>query len=246
MTLAVLEKLYPNGTPYLELSVSKIVIGSVTRVDGGYLIPNKRKPVASLDEAAKQCLDNKMNACMKEHAMWSKLLQQIDSKQSDISNVKEIDLTVLCYAQGESEITMTPNELTTTELVIDYCGYPFRVDMLPYFDEPNPEQFEVLMPNDQRITLTGGCEVDSYQGSRSTCFYYDPSKTEQMPKGYYQFCLGFQEAYLLELKNREAQGRKTARFKKRAWHIGMEYFWDFESAEEAMEQGWQKILSDLK
>lgn len=80
MALTTTEKKYPNGSPYIELSVSKIVIGSVTKVEGGYLIPNKRKPVATLDEAAKLCLDNKMNACMKEHAMWNKLLQEIDSK----------------------------------------------------------------------------------------------------------------------------------------------------------------------
>jgi len=55
------EGTYPNGTKYLNLIVHNQVIGTATKVEGGYLTFGRRKPVATLQEAAKQCIDSKMS-----------------------------------------------------------------------------------------------------------------------------------------------------------------------------------------
>lgn len=135
-------------------------------------------------------------------------------------------------------------DLSTTEIVIDMHGFNFRVDSLPDNDDTNPEQIDVLLPNDVRITLTGGCEVCTYP-SKKSCFYYSAESAKQMPEGFYNFLIQFSEAYKIELKKRENQGRSTKRFTKRAWNIGWEFFYDFESAKEAINEGWTAILSRL-
>ncbi len=67
-------RVYPNDTDYLELLVNGNPIGSAVRVEGGYLARWRKKPVKTLKEAAKQCLDSKMNDLMKEHERLRKLL----------------------------------------------------------------------------------------------------------------------------------------------------------------------------
>lgn len=135
--------------------------------------------------------------------------------------------------------------LSTSELVIDAYGFPFRVDMFADNDDPNPVEYEAVTPNDQRITLTGGCEVCSYP-NKISCFFYDPTKIEQMPVGFYEFLYGFNDAFKIELNARIKSGRKTDRFRKRAWTLPLNYFWDFEDAEEAIKTGWATLLSELR
>lgn len=71
------KKQYPSGDEFYELRVGGVVIGGADPVDGGYLAFGRKKPVSSLKEAGKQCLDAKMNACMKEHAKLQRLLQRL-------------------------------------------------------------------------------------------------------------------------------------------------------------------------
>jgi hypothetical protein len=52
---------YPNGDLYVVLSVHNKRIGSVTKLDGGYLAQGRRKPVATVDEAAKQLIDSEIS-----------------------------------------------------------------------------------------------------------------------------------------------------------------------------------------
>ena len=75
--LEVESKVYPNGDTYFLLSINGEDIGTVTEVDGGFLAHGRRKPVATITEAAKQLLDAKMNRCMKEHERLRKLLANV-------------------------------------------------------------------------------------------------------------------------------------------------------------------------
>ena len=59
-------KKYPNGTEYQCLSVCGDVIGIADIVPGGFLVTGRRKPVATLKEAAKQLISSKINKCEKE------------------------------------------------------------------------------------------------------------------------------------------------------------------------------------
>lgn len=47
----------PNGSDAVELFVHNQKIGLAIKANGGWLVPNKRKPVATVEEAAKQCLE---------------------------------------------------------------------------------------------------------------------------------------------------------------------------------------------
>lgn len=55
------ERTSPNGEKYLELKVHNQIIGSARKVDDGYLVPGRKKPVATLKDAAKQCLDKQIS-----------------------------------------------------------------------------------------------------------------------------------------------------------------------------------------
>lgn len=55
--LKTIERTYPNGAKYFELHIHNQAIGTADVVDGGYLARGRRKPVATLEAAAKQCLD---------------------------------------------------------------------------------------------------------------------------------------------------------------------------------------------
>lgn len=55
------ERTHPNGDKYIELKVHNQVIGSAREVEGGYLATGRKKPVATLKEAAKQCLDKQIS-----------------------------------------------------------------------------------------------------------------------------------------------------------------------------------------
>jgi len=52
---------YPNGSSYVELWVHNRCIGSAIDVPGGWLVTGRRKPVPTLREAAKQCLDKRIS-----------------------------------------------------------------------------------------------------------------------------------------------------------------------------------------
>ena len=75
MSITVEKKKYPSGAEYYDLSVNGVSIGSVVDAENNkYLARGRRKPVDTLNEAAKQLLDSSMNDCMKEHDRWRKLL----------------------------------------------------------------------------------------------------------------------------------------------------------------------------
>ena len=75
MPFDVEEKKYPNGDSYFEIRVGKEIVGTAIEVSDGYLAQGRKKPVSSLKEAGKQCLDKRMNDCMKEHAHLQILFQ---------------------------------------------------------------------------------------------------------------------------------------------------------------------------
>lgn len=75
--LTYINKKYPSGTEYYDLFVGKVQIGHATLEGEGFLAQGRRKPVATLYDCAKQLLDSKMNACMKEHAVCQKLLRAV-------------------------------------------------------------------------------------------------------------------------------------------------------------------------
>lgn len=68
---------YPNGSYYIMMTIGKDIIGTAAEVPEGWLVPGRRKPVDSLEDAAKQCLDRRMNACMAEHERLLKLLGKV-------------------------------------------------------------------------------------------------------------------------------------------------------------------------
>ena len=70
-------KTYPSGAEYYEMRIGKDLIGYAQIVDGGFLAPNRRKPVATLKEAAKQALNTNMNVCMAEHDRLRKMLGRV-------------------------------------------------------------------------------------------------------------------------------------------------------------------------
>lgn len=71
------KKTYPNGNVYLEMKIGTTIIGCADITEDGYVAFGRRKPVKTLKEAAKQCLDSKMNDCVKEHTKWHRLLQRL-------------------------------------------------------------------------------------------------------------------------------------------------------------------------
>lgn len=75
--LTTTELTYPNGSKYLQLAVHTHPIGAVTVVDGGYLTQGRRKPVKTLEEAAKQCLDASMNHHANEIQKLRKMLNAV-------------------------------------------------------------------------------------------------------------------------------------------------------------------------
>lgn len=47
----------PSGAAAVELFVHNQKIGLAVKAEGGWFVSGKRKPVPTLEEAAKQCLD---------------------------------------------------------------------------------------------------------------------------------------------------------------------------------------------
>ena len=68
---------FPSGEEYYKLFVGKHQIGTAQIVPNGYLALGRRKAVATLKEAGKQCLDSSMNKCMKKHSELRRLLQRL-------------------------------------------------------------------------------------------------------------------------------------------------------------------------
>ena len=62
---------------HVQFWIGKEHIGNAEMIDGGYLVQNKRKPVATIQEAAKQMIDSKMNYFQCEKNRYHKLLQRI-------------------------------------------------------------------------------------------------------------------------------------------------------------------------
>ncbi len=73
------EMKWPNGDAAVELRVHNQTIGHATKVDGGWLVQGKRNPVATVEEAAKQCLDKAIsqhsNEIQKLRAMLATVLR---------------------------------------------------------------------------------------------------------------------------------------------------------------------------
>lgn len=65
------------NAPYYQLLYGDDVFGMVEKVDGGYLVIGKRKPVETLKDAAKQLLDKQMSRCLAEHEKYRKTLRSI-------------------------------------------------------------------------------------------------------------------------------------------------------------------------
>lgn len=63
--------------PHYRLMYGDDFLGMVEKVDDGYIVNGKRKPVPTLKEAAKQMLDKRMNKCLAEHDRYRKQLQAI-------------------------------------------------------------------------------------------------------------------------------------------------------------------------
>ena len=68
---------WPNGDAAVELRVHNKTIGHATKVEGGWLVPGKRKPVATVEEAAKQCLDTAISQHSNEIAKLRSMLDTV-------------------------------------------------------------------------------------------------------------------------------------------------------------------------
>jgi hypothetical protein len=77
MRVNVLVKKYPTGREYLEFSIHNHVIGNAEKVDGGFLVWGKRKPRATVDEAAKQMIDDHLSRLANETEKYRKMLHKL-------------------------------------------------------------------------------------------------------------------------------------------------------------------------
>lgn len=69
---------YIEGSPqYVGFWIGKERIGNAEIVNGDWIVQGKRKPVATIKEAAKQMLDAKMNYFTCEKNRYHKLLQKV-------------------------------------------------------------------------------------------------------------------------------------------------------------------------
>ena len=69
---------------WVQFWIGKEHIGNAEKIDGGYLVQNTRKPVATIQEAAKQMIDAKMSRLENEKAMYHKLLQRVLAEKEDV------------------------------------------------------------------------------------------------------------------------------------------------------------------
>jgi hypothetical protein len=76
---------WPNGSETFELRVHNRRIGHAAKVAGGWLVDGKRKPVETIEQAAKQCLDKAIsqhsNEIQKLRAMLATVLRPNDQVQ---------------------------------------------------------------------------------------------------------------------------------------------------------------------
>ncbi len=77
MKLKLDEEKYPNGDTYYDFYFNDVHIGSAIEKDGGYLVWNKRKPVASKYDAAKQMIDKYLNEMIKGERFWRKMMMEL-------------------------------------------------------------------------------------------------------------------------------------------------------------------------
>jgi len=70
---------YPNGTKYIRIRNECLQLGHVQIVTGGYLAPNKRKPVATIQEAVRQIITGRIDSNKKEIERLSRLLPEIEN-----------------------------------------------------------------------------------------------------------------------------------------------------------------------
>ena len=77
MSFSAKKKTYPNNDKYYELNVNGQIVGLATEVDGGYLAQRRRKPVPSLKDAARQCIESRMSDCLKKYKRWEALHKQL-------------------------------------------------------------------------------------------------------------------------------------------------------------------------
>ena len=72
-------KEWPNSPGTFELRVHNQRIGHATKVGDEWLVFNKRKPVATMEDAAKQCIDKQIsqhsNEIQKLRAMLATVLR---------------------------------------------------------------------------------------------------------------------------------------------------------------------------
>ena len=64
--MEVLRKKYPNGSEYLEFSISGEFLGTAIVSNGGYLVSGKRIARPTLKEAALQMVDSRIRLLKKE------------------------------------------------------------------------------------------------------------------------------------------------------------------------------------
>ena len=80
--IQVKTKKLPSGADAVELFVHNKKVGLVIKVDGGWLVPNRRKPVATVEQAAKQCLETAIgkhsNEIQKLRSILAAVLQPND------------------------------------------------------------------------------------------------------------------------------------------------------------------------
>ena len=76
---------YPNGSQYIAIKYGdRCVFGHISIVygfNGGYLASGKRKPVATIQEAAKQIIESKIKSLQKD----------IDGFKEALAEVKNIE-----------------------------------------------------------------------------------------------------------------------------------------------------------
>ena len=72
---------YPNGSQYIAIKYGdRCVFGHISIVygfNGGYLASGKRKPVATIQEAAKQIIESKIKSLQKDIDVFKDALAEV-------------------------------------------------------------------------------------------------------------------------------------------------------------------------
>ena len=75
--LKIEKTVYLDGKEYYRLAVNGVSLGLAIESEDGYLLIGKKKPVPTLEDAARQAVKNRINRAKKDIRRLEQLYQQI-------------------------------------------------------------------------------------------------------------------------------------------------------------------------